>query len=277
MATPAVLLRRVDYGDFDLILTFFTEAAGKISVIAKPAKKSNQRFAGVLELFTVLNITCRVGRRAGLPVLQEALLEEPFAAIRENMLKTAYASYWAELVTTWAEESQKLVRLYRLLVRVLAGLDHQAMDPALLNLVFQMRFLDIAGLCPNLNFCCVCKQDLDRVSQHVSGLDLPRGGLRCQGCDTHGEAHVCLSRGTIKQLQWLAQGDLRRVERLRFSAQGLHEAQLFLEAFVPFHLGREPRSLKVLRRIRPAASCSSAVTIADSDATKESASRRYCC
>lgn len=253
IATPAILLRRIDYGDFDLILTFFTEACGKLSVIAKHAKKSKKRFAGVLELFTVLKITCSTGRRSGLPVLQEASLEEPFGAIRVNMLKTAYASYWAELVAGWAEESQQMERLYRLLFQVFSGLDQPSVDPALLNLMFQMRFLDIAGLCPNLNYCCVCKQNLDHHPHHLAGVDLPRGGLRCYGCEVHDESHVCLSRGTIKQLQWLAQGDLKRVERLRFSSQALQEAQQFLEAFVPFHLGREPRSLKVLRRLRPAA------------------------
>ena len=251
MATPAVLLRRLDYGDFDLVLTLFTQASGKITVIAKHAKKSKKRFAGVLELFSMLNITCSTSRRSGMPVLQEALLEEPFAAIRGNMLRTAYASYWSELVTSWAEEAQPLDRLYRLLVFILGGLDQQTMDPALLNLMFQMRFLDIAGLCPNLNYCCVCKTGLDGLPHHVSGFDLPRGGLRCHGCGEESGGHVCLSRGTIKQLQWLAQGDLNRVGRLRFSAQGLQEAQRFLETFVPYHLGKEPRSLKFLRQIRP--------------------------
>jgi len=252
IASPAVLLRRVDYGDFDLILTLFTQTTGKISVIAKHAKKSKKRFAGVLELFTVLKVTCQTSRRAGLPVLQEALLEEPFAAIRESMLNTAYASYWAELVTTWAEEAQQLERLYRLLVFVLGELDRRQMDPAPLNLLFQMRFLDIAGLCPNLNYCCICKRTLDNHSHHVSGVDLPRGGLRCHGCGEGDDPHACLSRGTIKQLQWLAQGDVNRVGRLRFSSQALQEAQHFLETFVPFHLGKEPRSLKFLRQIRPA-------------------------
>jgi DNA repair protein RecO (recombination protein O) len=181
------------------------------------------------------------------------LLEEPFTAIRESMLNTAYASYWAELVASWAEEAQQLDPLYRLLVFVLSGLDRRRLDPALLNLMFQMRFLDIAGLCPNLNYCCVCKKELDTLPHHVAGFDFPRGGLRCHGCGEQEAEHVCLSRGTIKQLQWLAQGDLERVGRLRFSSQGLHEAQQFLEAFVPFHLGKAPRSLKFLRRIRPAA------------------------
>ena len=253
MATPAVLLRRIDYGDYDLILTLFTEARGKISAIAKHAKKSKKRFAGVLELFTVLKITCRTGRRSDLYVLEEVQLEEPFSAIRENMLCTAYASYWAELVAAWAEEAQPLVPLYRLLVFVLDGLDRRKMDPALLNLMFQMRFLDIAGICPNLHYCCVCKRELDNPGHPVSGFDLPRGGVRCHDCGEQDENHVCLSRGTIKQLQWLAQGDLQRVGRLRFSAQAIQEAQQFLETFVPFHLGKEPRSLKFLRRIRPSA------------------------
>ena len=254
LATPAVLLRRIDYGDFDLILTLFTEATGKISVIAKHAKKSKKRFAGVLELFSVLNVTFQSGRRSGLPVLQEALLEEPFSGIRENMLRTAYASYWAELVTTWAEEAQQMEKLFRLLVFVLGALDQRKMDPALLNLLFQMRFLDIAGLCPNLNYCCVCKTGLDSQSRHMAGLDLPRGGLRCQECEERGEVHVCLSRGTIKQLQWLAQENLERVGRLRLTPQGVSEAQRFLETFVPYHLGKEPRSLSVLRQIRSTSS-----------------------
>jgi DNA repair protein RecO (recombination protein O) len=253
IATPAVLLRRVDYGDFDVILTFFTESAGKISVIAKHAKKSRKRFAGVLELFTLLKITCQASRRSGMPVLQEAHLVEPFTAIRESMLNTAYASYWAELVTTWAEEAQELGRLYHLLVFALGGLDRRQMDPAWLNLMFQMRFLDIAGLCPNLHYCCICKKALDTLPQHMAGVDVARGGVRCYGCGEENEGHVCLSRGTIKQLQWLAQGDVKRVERLRFSTQGVQEAQAFLEAFIPFHLGKEPRSLKFLRQIRPAA------------------------
>ena len=37
LKTSAILLRRVDYGDADLILTMFSEDRGKVSVIAKHA------------------------------------------------------------------------------------------------------------------------------------------------------------------------------------------------------------------------------------------------
>jgi len=53
------MLRRTDFGDYDLIITFLSLSKGKISVIAKSAKKSTKRFAGVLELtsqYTVARI-----------------------------------------------------------------------------------------------------------------------------------------------------------------------------------------------------------------------------
>lgn len=251
--TSAILLRRIEYGDADLILTLLSEDRGKISVIAKHAKKSRRRFAGILELFSILNIQCRERRRSpkGLAVLEEAQLLEPYAALRANILRTAYASYWAELTLGWAEDNQPLEALYHLLVYALGELAAGKQDAAALNLAFQMRFMALAGLCPNLNFCCVCRTNLEHIHTTVTGFDLPRGGLCCHTCDQALDSSLCLSRGTIKQLQWIADGDLARIERIRFSATALNEAQIFLETFVPYHLGRVPRSLKFLRQVRP--------------------------
>ena len=94
-STPAILIRRTEYGDYDLIVTFFSLTLGKVSLMAKAAKKSTRRFAGLLELFTELDIVGSVGRKSGLPVLQEATLRHPHPEIREAPTKTAYASYWS--------------------------------------------------------------------------------------------------------------------------------------------------------------------------------------
>ncbi len=253
LKASAILLRRVDYGDADLILTFFSEDYGKIGVIAKHAKKSRRRFAGVLELFSNLSIQCRTRRKGGLAVLEEAQIIEPYAALREQILKTAYASYWAELVMVWTEDDQPLSPLYHLLCYALGELNTGSQVDAQLNLAFQMRFMALAGLCPNLNYCCVCQTELENFKATAAGFDLPRGGVCCHDCDQMHDPALCLSRGTIKQLQWIAEGDLARIGRIRFSTAALNEAQHFLEAFVPYHLGREPRSLKFLRQIRPCA------------------------
>lgn len=249
-STSAIILRRVDFGDYDLILSFLTSKKGKISAIAKSAKKSTKRFSGILELFSVLQIVYSTGRRNSLPVLQEAELKTPFPAIRADIEKTAYASYWSELIDTWSEEGQKQNDLYRLLRYVLLQLDQDRMPPAVISSLFQLKFLLISGYRPNLRHCGVCNRELDQIKKKVVYFDLARGGLICDRCGTAASGRPVLTKGTIKQLLWLEKVALSKADRIRFSSQAVDESLMFLETFVPYHLGREPRSLKFLRQIR---------------------------
>ncbi len=244
------MLRRIDFGDYDLIITFFTLNRGKLSTIAKSAKKSAKRFSGILELFSVLDVVLSAGRRKGLLVLQEATLKQPFPAIRTSIIKTAYASYWAELIDKWMENGQKQIQLYKLFYHVLEELDLGNTPEAALSILFQIRFLTIAGIGPNLSACNTCRIDIENMKKTNINFDLANGGLICDECCSAALGGISLSKGTIKQLLWVESGDLRRAIRIKFTPQALKEGLKFLEAFVPYHLGREPRSLKFLRQIR---------------------------
>jgi len=179
---PAIILRRIDFGDYDLIVTIFTLNKGKISVIAKSAKKSKKRFAGILELFSVLDVVCTVGRGKGLPVLQEATLTHAFPNIRSKIIKTAYASYWAELINQWMEEGQKQVQLFNLFRYVLQELDIDRTSEAALSILFQIKFMTIAGLDPDLKQCIICRAELEKMKKIRIKFDLSRGGIICDGC-----------------------------------------------------------------------------------------------
>ncbi|MEE8416596.1 MAG: DNA repair protein RecO [Desulfobacterales bacterium] len=250
LSTPAILLRRIDYGDYDLIITLFTFDEGKISVIAKSAKKSTKRFSGVLEIFSVLNVVYRTSQRKGLPVLQAAALKHPFQHIRENIKKTAYASYWAELINQWLEEGEKQIQLYLLFQQVLENLDQDHLPEETLSILFQMRFMKLSGFYPNLEHCSVCQMEMEKMRNNRITFDLVKGGLLCEKCTSGSLNKRSLSKGTIKQLRWLESGDWTKAERIRFSPPAIQEGQELLEAFVPYHLGKEPRSLQFLRRLR---------------------------
>ena len=249
-STPAILIRRLEYGDYDLILTFLTLTKGKITVIAKSAKRSTKRFGGLLELFYLLDIVINPGKGKGMPVLSEASLRLPMEHIGTDIKKTAYASYWAELVNGWVEAGQSQKDLYDVLVFALMGLNAGNISADVLSILFQMRFLALSGLCPNLNQCSTCYSDVEDTARHTLGVDLAKGGLVCDNCTPYVSGEKCLSKGTIKQLKWLSEGDMRKAARIRFSKQAMQEGLSFLEAFVPYHLGKEPKSLRFLRKIR---------------------------
>ena len=248
--TLALLLRRIDYGDHDLIINLFTLDRGKVSVIAKAAKKSVKRFGGILELFTALKAVINPGRGRGLPVLQEATLVHPYAGIRSDVVKTAYASYWAELVNTWVEEYERQDLIFDLLKFVFAELDGGAKNPRALSILFQIRFMMLSGLAPNLSRCSRCGLDIEKVASREIYFSLSGGGIVCGDCGSFAGRRVPLSRGTVKQLAWIQQRDLKKASRLQFSEPSITEGLAFCEAFVPYHLGKEPKSLKFLRQIR---------------------------
>ena len=253
--TTALLLRRTAYGDNDLILTFFSREMGKLSVIAKGARKSRKRFAGLLELFSTLQLVVSPPRGRGLALLTEAEMVDPFPSIRGNVVKTAYASYWTELVNRWLEESQPLEELYLLMVDTFRQLDSSATGgEASLSVLFQIRFMVLAGLLPNLTHCDGCRKEMAHIPEARIAFDLVRCGLLCNSCRTAGAGSsvpsVPLSKGTIKQLSWQSVGDLARARRVRLSALAVTEGLHLLERFVPRQLGVEPRSLKVLRQVR---------------------------
>lgn len=250
ISTPAILLRRVDYGDFDLILTLLTIKEGKVSVMAKSAKKSVKRFGGALELFSQLNVVFSSGPKRGLPLLKEASLVRPFSNIRSDIQKTAYASYWSEIVHKWVMEGKKEERLYHLLHMVLEELDENVLPDALLSLVFQSKFLSLSGLRPNMEECMQCGENVDCIKTSCFSFDSRRGGMLCSGCDDGVREKPSLSKGTLKLLNWIDGEDFDHVRRIRFSTRALHEAQAFLEVAVPYHLGKMPKSLVFLQKIR---------------------------
>lgn len=250
LSTPAILLRRTPYGDFDLILTLFSLSAGKISVIAKCARKSARRFVGVLELFSELDIVGSAGRKHGLPVLQEATLRRPFEQIRALPSRMAFASYWVELVDQWMEERAEQAELYDLLRYALSELDLGRIPEDTLSIVFQMRLLRISGHSPHLQRCAVCLRAVGAIGADVVGVDIAKGGITCPGCAPGSADSHRLTKGTVMQLLWVSGGDLPRAARMRFSPAAARESLEFLEHFVPYHLGRQPRSLRVLRQLR---------------------------
>ena len=255
-ASSGILLRRTEYGDYDLIPTFITLSHGKLTLMAKYARKSRKRFSGTLELFSEIGFIGAYPRKGGMPILQEAWIKQPFAGIRGDLLKTAYAAYWCELVLSWLEEGKAQPKIYHLLRYALASLEPPAgaaengISPGVASIVFQLYFLLASGLSPDFEKCSRCGLELDRMPGETCGFDLEKGGLVCQRCISERSLPYPLSKGTVKQLRWVQAGPLQKVGRIKFSTRAINESLTFLEAFVPYHLGREPKSRKFLTHVR---------------------------
>ncbi|MCF8092450.1 MAG: DNA repair protein RecO [Desulfotignum sp.] len=251
--TEAILLRKIDYGDHDFIITFITRDRGKITVMAKNAKKSVKRFSGSLDLFSLNHILCSFPKKNkdAMVTLAHADLENGFANIRFNVFKTAYASYWAEMTHLWMEEGRTQPKLYDLLLFALDMLDRSDIQKEVLSLLFQIRFMSISGFTPNMEMCENCNTLVDNIPEKKLRFDFKEGKIVCPRCRVNGSKYgMDVSKGTLKQLFWMNNTDICRADRIRFSGFAIKEGQMLLESFIPFHIGREFKSLMFLKRLR---------------------------
>lgn len=122
-STPAILLRRTPLSDTSWIITWLTEANGRVKTVAKGARRPRSTFSGKLDLFFLAEISYAPSRKSDLHALREVALAQPFDGLRANFLRTQLASYFVELIELVTEPEHPEPDLFDLLLRALKYLD----------------------------------------------------------------------------------------------------------------------------------------------------------
>jgi DNA repair protein RecO (recombination protein O) len=144
-STAAILLRKWNYSDTSLIVSWCCESLGCIQTIAKGARRAKSPFAGRLDLFFEAEIQIARSRRSTLHTLTEVVVKNPFAGIRSNYLRTQTAAYFVELIEICTERDHKEPALFSLLRRAFGYLD--ASDPSLRAVAhFETELARITGV-----------------------------------------------------------------------------------------------------------------------------------
>jgi DNA repair protein RecO (recombination protein O) len=144
-STAAILLRRTRLSDTSWIVTWLTEAHGRLKTVAKGARRPRSPFAGKLDLFFLEEISYAPSRRSDLHTLREVVLVQPFDGLRADFLRTQLAAYFIELIELVTEPEHPVPELFDLLLRALRYLDQA--QPALRALLhFEGELVRLLGI-----------------------------------------------------------------------------------------------------------------------------------
>ena len=99
--TEAIVLRSMDLGEADRVLTILTPRLGKLKVVAKGVRRTRSRLGGGLEPLSDVQLVLAVGRT--FDVVTSTALENPHLGLREDLHATASAWYVAELADRFCE------------------------------------------------------------------------------------------------------------------------------------------------------------------------------
>jgi DNA repair protein RecO (recombination protein O) len=242
--TEGIVLRGLDLGEADRILTLYTPQSGQLRVIAKGVRRTKSRKAGHLDLFTRSSLLVARGRQLDIVTQAEAI--DDFRPIRANLLRSTYCHYVAELLLSFTAESLVNYPVYVLALTTFQRLA-SADDLDLVVRSFELQLLSLTGYRPQLHRCLECAEPI-RPGNNLFSVHL--GGVLCPSCAASDRAAVPISPPALKMMRNLQTNEdsMLRVSRLE---SDLHrEVERRLQEYIVYRLEARPRSIAVLERLR---------------------------
>ena len=260
-STDALILRAVDRGDHDRLLTVLAADYGRFYAIQKGARSMHRREVAATEPFTWSNF--EFYERGGVKWVKSATAQETFPGIRYDMDKLFLAAYVADVAAELSDEHEPAGEILPLTLNTLHKLSVTKGEDAVLKAAFEMRAACIAGFSPDLHECRCCHTP---ATARAAYLDVMNGALVCAEClhkaaalapipevNEQGERTVLLPLTTAATaaLSFVKRAPARRVFAFQLTDVASKEAFCrATEAYLLHHLERSFPSLEQYKKTR---------------------------
>ncbi len=243
--TEAIVLRRNDLGEADRLLTLYTPEWGKLRVIAKGVRKPTSRKSGHVELFTHSRLLVAKGRN--LDIVTQAETLHSFRPLREDLLRTGWAYYTAELLDRFVEEGIENRPLFKLFLATLGRLCNDV-DLDLTARFYELRLLALVGYRPQLFHCVACQAEVEPGTTPF--FSPASGGLLCPRCGERQKEAREISVPALKVLRFMQTNRYELCRRLRVGPRLHAELEETMRRYIMYTLERNLKSAEFLQRLR---------------------------
>lgn len=237
-----IVIRSMDYGEGNKIVTVLTNTHGKAGIIVRGAKKLRSRYGSLAQLFTLGEFGF-FRKGTGLGTLSHGEIIDSHHKLREQLDLAAYASYAAELVDRAFQEEEAGSYLYEQLLACLSHLE-QGKDPQIVTHLFEMKVLEAAGYAPETEQCVHCGQTEGRFA-----LSYRLGGLLCHRCYAVDPSRLPTQESFNKLLRLLRRLDMRRLGSIQVKDETRRELKEGMRLLMDTHLGLKLKSRAFLDQL----------------------------
>ena len=242
--TQGIVLKSVIYKENDLILTIFSRKLGKISAIARGAKKSKSSLLSSSQIFAYSNFTLK--REGNMYRVTQSEIIKSFYNLSYNFDAFSYATYILKLIDNFMIDNQPNNRLFVLLAQSLYLFSEENIDMQYVTLCFELKFLDYIGFRPIVNTCVSCyNSDFKNPV-----FNIYEGGILCEKCSSNFEHNLRLNITTVKLMDYILKHDLLSCSKAKVSKYLINELSKILKIYINEYLGKtNEKSLNVLKSL----------------------------
>lgn len=145
-----IILRTRPLTETSLIVNWLTPDFGRLSTVAKGARRTKSPYRGKLDLFYETDFSFHRSRRSELHTLREVMLRETNSPLRTELGFLQQASYCSTLIEQTTETQTPLPEIYKLFRGFLHALPKQPPKPRTV-FAFELKLLGNLGLAPDIS------------------------------------------------------------------------------------------------------------------------------
>lgn len=224
--TQGIVLRAVKYKENDLILTIFTRKLGKISAIAKGARRTKSALLSSCQVFAYSTFTLK--KQNNIYRVTQAEIIKTFYQISYNIDIFSYATYILQLIDHNIEEDTTNNRMFVLLAQTLYLLSQEEPDTLFIKNAFELKFLDYIGFRPIVDRCSNC------ASKNLTNsvFNVYEGGVICEKCKNFFNYNIKIDLTTIRLMEYILNNNILTCNKAKISKYILKELDKILKKYL---------------------------------------------
>jgi DNA repair protein RecO (recombination protein O) len=241
--SPAIIMRIKEFGESDLLVTFFTSDRGRLKGVAKGARRSKRRFANCLDLFCLTSLEYELKRKGDLHFLHSGKLINGFEGVRHDFSSLSLASYIIELTEILFPLEVADNEMFELLKNSFFAID-KGKRKNILRVHFEGKAMTFGGYGVDLDKCCNCGRTYTGEGRAV--FIRSKGGIACLKCGQESELSPGLSPDTVNGLRVLQSAPWNEAEAIALTDEMVHEIKRVLKLHIEYRIGRRLKTAEYL-------------------------------
>lgn len=178
--TDALVLRIYPWSETSCIASLYTRSFGKLSVLAKGARRPKSPFEAALDLLSICRVVFIPKFGDALDLLTEAKLVRRYRAGATDLLRLYSGYYVAELLDRLTDKGDEQPELFELAESTLLALADPTLEVRAIVLRLEMQMLRMVGHLPTWRMCAQCGDEVPAGDNATFGL--LASGVLCERC-----------------------------------------------------------------------------------------------
>jgi len=245
LRTRGIVIKEVNTGEADKIVTLFTINQGRISALARGGRRPRSKLSAASQILCYGEYMLYSGKE--MYSINSCDVIEPFYEIRNDMVKLTYTAHFTDIVLEIIQENQPSPKLLKLLLNTLYMLARTGKQPELLASIFELRAVSLAGYAPHVHACMKC----GGAPEKNYSFSFLRCGFLCdrEKCAGEDRSSVLLSSGASRAIQHIVHSPMETLFSFSLSQEVLEELGRITRRYLRERLERDFTKLDFLKRV----------------------------